>query len=87
MFKVKYQNLVSKSYANSMVHIEKLEKKKKNKDQIINHLLIFLENITRYPKRNAVINNAVTSPSLKTLPQINQRDNLLKNGKDINFDK
>ena len=71
-----------------MVHIEKLEKKKKkNKDQIINHLLIFLENITRYPKRNAVINNAVTSPSLKTLPQINQRDNLLKNGKDINFDK
>ena len=87
MFKVKSQNLVSKSYANSMVNIKKLEKKKKNKDQIINHLLIFLENITRYPKRNAVINNAVTSPSLKTLPQINQRDNLLKNGKDINFDK
>ena len=67
MFKVKCQNLVSKSYTNSMVHIEKLEKKN-NKDQIINHLLIFLENIKRYPKRNCVINNAVTSPSLKTFP-------------------
>lgn len=58
-------------YENSMVHIEKLEKK--NRVQIINHLkkIISLKNITSYPQRNAVINNTVTSQDLETLLQIN----------------
>ena len=52
-----------------MVHIEKLEKEKKSKDQIINHLFVSFENLTRYPNRNAVIDDTVTSPGLlETLP-------------------
>ena len=46
----------------------KLEKEIKNKDQIVNHLLFSLENLTRYPKRNAVIDDADTSSGLKTTP-------------------
>lgn len=56
LFKEKSERLVLKSYANSTIHTEKLEKEIKKKDQIINHLLVFLENLTRYPNRNAVIN-------------------------------
>ena len=47
VFKVKCEELVSTSYANSLVHIEKLEKEITGKDQIINHLLVSLENLTR----------------------------------------
>ena len=55
-----------------MVHIEKFEKEIKSKDQIINHILIPLENVTSYPRRNTVINNTVASPSLEIVPQIDQ---------------
>ena len=64
VFKEKCEELVSKSYANGMIHIEKLEKEIKNKDQIINHLLVSLESLTRYPNRNAVIDDTLTSPGL-----------------------
>ena len=80
-FKTKFEKLVSKSYANSIVHIEKLEKEIKNKNQITNDLLASLENLTRYPNRNVVINNTVTSSRLETLPQINQLGNSFKKGK------
>ena len=80
-FKTKFEKLVSKSYANSIVHIEKLEKEIKNKNQITNDLLASLENLTRYPNRNLVINNAVTSSRLETLPQINQLGNSFKKEK------
>ena len=46
LFKEKSERLVLKSYANSTIHT----------DEIINHLLVFLENLIRYPNRNAVIN-------------------------------
>ena len=65
IFKGKCENILSKSYTNSMVHIEKLEKEIKNKDQIINHLLVSLENLTWSPNKSVVINNAVTSPGLE----------------------
>ena len=51
MFKAKCEKLVSKSYANRMVHIEKLKKEIKNKDQIINHLLFSLKTVSCYPDR------------------------------------
>ena len=71
-----------------MVHIEKLVKEIKSKDQIINHLLVSLENLIRYPNRNAVIDETVTSPGLlETLPQSNQTGNSLKTRKDIDFVK
>ena len=71
-----------------MVHIEKLEKEIKSKDQIINHLLVSLESLTRYPNRNAVIDDTVTSPGLlETLPQSNQTGNSLETRKDIDFVK
>ena len=71
-----------------MVHIEKLEKEIKSKDQIINHLLVSLENLIRYPNRNAVIDETVMSPGLlETLPQSNQTGNSLKTRKDIDFVK
>ena len=71
-----------------MVHIEKLVKEIKSKDQIINHLLVSLENLIRYPNRNAVIDETVTSPGLlETLPQSNQTGNSLKTRKDIDFFK
>ena len=55
-----------------MIHIEKLEKEIKSKDQIINHLLVSRERLTRYPNRNAVIDDTVSSPGLlETLPQSN----------------
>ena len=69
-----------------MVHIEKLVKEIKSKDQIINHLLVSLENLIPYPNRNAVIDETVTSPGLlETLPQSNQTGNSLKTRKDIDF--
>ena len=69
VFKEKCEELVSNSYANEMVHIEKLEKEIKSKDRIINHLLVSLESLTRYPNRNAVIDGTVTLPGLlETLP-------------------
>ena len=69
VFKEKCEDLVSTSYTNGMVHIEKLEKEIKSKDQIINHLLVSLESLTRYPNRNAVIDGTVTLPGLlETLP-------------------
>ena len=71
IFNTKCEKLVSKSYADSMVYIEKLEKEIRNKDQIVNHLLVSLENLTRYHNSNAVIDNADTSPGLETPPQIN----------------
>ena len=71
-----------------MVHIEKLEKEKKGKDQIINHLFVSFENLTRYPNRNAVIDDTVTSSGLlETFPQINQTAYSLETGKDIDFGK
>ena len=55
-----------------MIHIEKVEKEIKSKDQIINHLLVSRERLTRYPNRNAVIDDTVSSPGLlETLPQSN----------------
>ena len=71
-----------------MVYIEKLEKEIKSKDQIINHLLVSLESFTRYPNRNAVIDDAVSSPGLfETLPQINQTGNSLETRQGIDFVK
>ena len=71
-----------------MVRNEKLVKEIKSKDQIINHLLVSLENLIRYPNRNAVIDETVTSPGLlETLPQSNQTGNSLKTRKDIDFVK
>ena len=62
-----------------MVYIEKLEKEIKSKDQIINHLLVSLANLTCYPNRNAVIDNTVSSPGLlETLTQINQTGSMLE---------
>ena len=79
LYKEKCEELVSKSYANGMVYIEKLEKEAKSKDQIINNPLVSLESLTCYPNRNAVIDNTVTSPSLlETLPQSYQTGNLLE---------
>ena len=54
-----------------MVHIEKLEKEIKNKDQILNHPFVSLKNLNSYFHRNMVINNAVNLPGLGTLSQIN----------------
>lgn len=54
-----------------MVHFEKLKKEIKKNHQIAKHLLVSLENLISYPPRNTVISNAVTSPGLETLPQIN----------------
>ena len=88
VFKEKCEELISKSYSNGMVHIEKLEKEIKSKDQIINHLLISLERLTRYPNRNAVINDTVSSAGLfKTLPQSNQSGNSLETRQGIDFVK
>ena len=71
-----------------MVRNEKLVKEIKSKDQIINHLLVSLENLIRYPTRNAVIDETVTSPGLlETLPQSNQTSNSLETRKDIDFVK
>ena len=71
-----------------MVRNEKLVKEIKSKDQIINHLLVSLENLIRYPTRNAVIDETVTSPGLlETLPQSNQTGNSLETRKDIDFVK
>ena len=71
-----------------MVRNEKLVKEIKSKDQIINHLLVSLENLIRYPNRNAVIDETVTSPGLlETLPQSNQTGNSLETRKDIDFVK
>ena len=88
VFKEKREELVSKSYVNGMVHIEKLENEIKRKDQIINHLLVSLESLTGHPNRNAVIDDTVTSPGLlKTLPQSNQTSNSLETRKGIDFVK
>ena len=88
VFKERCEELVSKSYVNGMVHIEKLEKEIKSKDQIINHLFVCLESLTRSPNRNAVIDDTVTSPGLlETLPQSNQTGNSLETRKDIDFVK
>ena len=88
VFKEKCKELVSKSQANGMVHIEKLVKEIKSKDQIINHLLVSLENLIRYTTRNAVIDETVTSPGLlETLPQSNQTGNSLETRKVIDFVK
>ena len=88
VFKEKREELVSKSYVNGIVHIEKLEKEIKSKDQIINHLLVSLERLTRYPHRNAVIDDTVSSPGLfETLPQSNQTGNLLETRQGIGFVK
>ena len=88
VFKEKCEELVSKSCANGMVHIEKLEKEIKSKDQIINHLLVSLESFTRYPNRNAVIDDTVSSPGLfETLPQSNQTGNSLETRQGIDFVK
>ena len=63
-----------------------LEKEIKSKDQIINHLLVYLESLTRYSNRNAVIDDTVTSPGLlETLPQTNQTGNLLETREGIDF--
>ena len=60
----------------------------KCKDQIINHLLVSLESLTRYPNRNAVIDETGTLPGLlETLPQSNQTGNSLKTRKGIDFVK
>ena len=76
VFKEKCEELVSKSYANGMVHMEKLEKEIKSKDQIINHLLLSLESLTRYPNRNALIYDTVSLPgSFETRTQSNQTGN------------
>ena len=88
VFKERCEELVSKSYVNGMVHIEKLEKEIKSKDQIINHLFVCLESLTRSPNRNAVIDDTVTSPGLlETLPQSNQTGNSLETRKGIDFVK
>ena len=71
-----------------MVHIEKLEKEIKNKDQIINHLLLSLESLTRYPTRNALIDDTVSLPgSFETRTQSNQTGNSLRTRKGIDFVK
>ena len=71
-----------------MIHIEKLEKEIKSKDQIINHLLVFLESLTRYPNRNAVIGDTVSSLGLfETLPESNQIGNSLERRQGIGFVK
>ena len=88
VFKEKCEELVSKSYANGMVHIEKLEKETKSKDQITNNLFVSIERLTRYPNRNEVINDTVTLPGLlETLPESNQTGNSLKTRKGIDFVK
>ena len=66
--------------------LKKLKQEIKSKDQIINHLLNSLE-FTRYPNRNAVIGNTVTSPGLENFLQINQTGNSLKKEKYIDFEK
>ena len=64
------------------------EKKIKSKDQIVNHLLVSLESFTRYPNRNAVIDDTVSSPGLlETLPQSNQTGNSLETRQGIDFVK
>ena len=71
-----------------MVYIEKMEKEIESEDQIIKHLLVSLENLTRYPNRNAVIDDTVTSPGLlETLPQINQTGSSLEKRKGFDFGK
>ena len=40
LFKAKWGELVSKSNVNRTVHIEKLENKRKSKDEIVNNFLI-----------------------------------------------
>ena len=88
VFKEKCEELVSKSYANGMVYFEKLEKEIKSKDQIINHLLVSLEGLTRCPNRNAVIDDTVSSPGLfETLPQSNQTGNSLESRRGIGLSK
>ena len=88
VLKEKCEELVSKSYSNGMVHIEKLEKEIKSKDQIIDHLLISLESLTRYPNTIAVIDDTVNSPGLsETHPQSNQTGNSFKTRKGIDFVK
>ena len=83
VFKEKWEELVSKSYANGMVRIEKLEKEIKSKDQIINH-----ESLTRCPNRNVVLDDTVTLPDLlETITQSNQTANSLKTRKGIDFVK
>ena len=83
VFKEKWEELVSKSYANGMVHIEKLEKEIRSKDQIINH-----ESLTRCPNRNVVLDDTVTSPDLlETITHRNQTANSLKTRKGIDFVK
>ena len=65
-----------------------MEKERKSKGQIINHLLVSLESLTHYPNGNAVTGNTVTSPGLlETLPQSNQTDNSLETKKGIDFVK
>ena len=69
-----------------MVYIEKLGKERKSKDQIIEHLLVSLENLTRYSKRNAVIDDTVISTGLlETRPKINKTGNLLGKRKGSDF--
>ena len=61
---------------------------KKNKKQRSNNHLVYLESLTRYRNRNAVIDNTVTSQTLlETLPQSNQAGNWLKTRKGIDFVK
>ena len=64
-----------------MVHFEKLKKEIKKNHQIAKDLLVSLENLISYPPRNTVIRNAVTSPGLETLPQINPTANSMKKRK------
>ena len=78
------KKIVFKSSANSMVHIEKLEKEIKNKDQILNHPFVSLENLNSYFHRNMVTNNTVTLSGLGTLSQINWTDKSMKKGFYIN---
>ena len=71
-----------------MVHIEKLEKEIKSKNQIINHLLLSLEILTRYPNRNALLDGTVSLPGLlETLTRSNQTGNSLGTRKGIDFVK
>ena len=67
-----------------MVHIEKLEKEIKNKDQILNNPFVSLENLNSYFHRNMVTNNTVTLSGLGTLSQINWTDKSMKKGFYIN---
>ena len=61
---------------------------KKNKKQRSNNHLVYLESLTRYRNRNAVIDNTVTSQTLlEILPQSNQAGNSLKARKGIDFVK